>query len=231
MNKKEFSYPERFAVWKHHGEKCYLCEEPIRLIDSTCDHVLPEHLIEKPSELKKILKLLNLKPDFKINDYNNWMPSHLKCNQKKGKAPFRVTPLIQTIIDRLIRDTEVIRAIEHRFTKNSEKDKLLTQIMDGIASQTITQKDLENLFPGGRPTSDLDYTTIYDEVCLHLDPGRWKIVGRNGDIATVTDGLRGGITPVNQNPHMSWQCPTCWNYGPWNGARCMSCGMLSDPFD
>ncbi len=231
MKKRVFTYSERYAVWKQHGERCYLCDEPIRLIDSTCDHVIPEHLLENPDQLDSVLNELGLKSDFKINDYNNLMPSHVKCNQRKGTAPFRTTPLIQTILDRLIRDSEKVRAIEQGFTKNSKKDKLLFQIMNGIATQTITQQQIEDLFPQGRPTTDEDITTLYDEACLHVDPRRWKMVGRSGDIATVTDGRLGGMTPVAQNPHISWQCPHCGSYGPWNGNRCMTCGMMSDPYD
>lgn len=231
MKKHVFTYPERYAVWKHHGEKCYLCDEPIRLRDSTCDHVIPEHLSEKPEELSTIFAKLGLESSFEINDFNNWMPSHLKCNQKKGLAPFRPTPLIQTILDRLIRDSEKIRRIEQHFTKNSNKDRLLTQIMDGLATMKITQEEIESLFPKGRPTEDEDATTLYDEACLHIDPRSWRLVGRSGDIATVTDGKRGGRTPICQNPDISWQCAHCGHYGPWNGVRCMTCGMMSDPSD
>lgn len=230
MKKHVFTDSERFAVWKHNGKKCYLCDEPIRLVDATCDHVVPEHLLEKPKELSLILGQLGLDYRFEINDFNNWMPSHVKCNQKKGSTPFRPTPMIQTILDRLIRDSEKVRRSEQVFNAPS-KDRLLTQIMDGLARKKITQEEIESLFPKGRPTEDDDVATLYDEVRLHVDPARWKMVGRSGDIATVTNGNQGGITPVSQNPHISWQCPNCGHYGPWNGVMCMSCGMMSDPND
>jgi hypothetical protein len=231
MNKHVFTYPERYAVWKYHGEKCYLCDEPIRLVDTTCDHVIPENLLDKPEEFSLILEQLGLDCCFNINDFNNWLPAHVKCNQKKGPLPFRPTPMIQVILDRLIRDSEKIRRIAQRFTDNSNKDLLLTQIMDGLASGKIKKEEIESLFPKGRPTEDEEAATLYDEVCLHVDPRRWKMVARSGYIATVTDGRLGGMTPVCQNPHISWQCPHCGHYGPWNGVKCMTCGMMSDPND
>lgn len=200
-------------------------------METTCDHVIPEHLSEKPTELSSILEELGLDSGFEVNDFNNWMPSHVKCNQKKGRLPFRPTPMIQTMLDRLIRDSEKVRRIEQRFTENNKKDQLLTRIIDGLETETITQEEVEELFPKGRPIEDEDITTLYDEVCLHVDPRRWKMVGRSGDIATVTDGRLGGMTPVSQNPDITWQCPHCGHYGPWNGVRCMTCGMMSDPYD
>jgi len=230
MKKHAFTHIERYAVWVSHDQICYICRKPLLLEDATCDHVIPEHLLEKPEELSSILKKYGLESDFEINDFNNWMPSHLRCNQEKGSKPFRDSPRIQLILDELIHDSEKVRDIARRFIKNSKKDLILTQLMSGLDSGTITQGDIEKLFPKGRPTEDEDVMTLYEQVCLHVDPQRWKLVG-SSDIATVTDGKFRGITPVSQCPHNSWQCPYCGHYGPWNGTRCMTCGMMSDPND
>jgi len=230
MKKHAFTHIERYAVWVSHDQICYICRKPLLLEDATCDHVIPEHLLEKPEERSSILKLLGLNSDFKINDFNNWMPSCTKCNQKKGGAPFRDTLKIQLILDELIRDSEKVRHTAERFIKNSKKGLVLTQVMNGLENGTITWEDIEKLFPKGRPTEDEDVMTLYEQVCLHVDPQRWKLVG-SSDIATVTDGKFRGITPVSQCPHNSWQCPYCGHYGPWNGTRCMTCGMMSDPND
>jgi rRNA-processing protein FCF1 len=56
----------------------------------------------------------------------------------------------------------------------------------------------------------------------------WKILRKEGNIAYVTDGKRGGYTPINKTD-TSYMCPTCGKYGPWNGVICLSCGSQSYP--
>jgi hypothetical protein len=40
----------------------------------------------------------------------------------------------------------------------------------------------------------------------------------------VTDGARVGYTGANN----IMRCGHCGSHGPWNGARCLTCGMLDD---
>jgi len=53
-------------------------------------------------------------------------------------------------------------------------------------------------------------------------PAHWKIVSKEGNMATVTDGQRKGTTPI-KNHGDSFECP-CGHYGPWNGVVCLTCG-------
>ncbi len=231
MKKHVFTYEQKYALWMFHKKKCLLCDEPLRLGEATGDHVVPERLIDKPDELAGVKKSLGLPRNFDMNNYSNWIPAHIRCNQKKGTAVFRPTPLIQTLLDRLQRDASEVRAIEKRVVSNAVKDKLLGKVMVGLATDAITQTDLESLFTVGETHADEDIVALYDEVSIHVDPGRWKVVGTTGVLATVTDGKLGGITPTSDTPDHTWYCPHCGSLGPWNGVRCMTCGMLSDPYD
>jgi hypothetical protein len=80
---------------------------------------------------------------------------------------------------------------------------------------------------------DEDIQILEREVHLRIDPQRWRILKMDADreLAMVSDGKTGGITPVGQNPHISWWYPNCWYYGPWNGIYCLNCGCRSDPTD
>jgi hypothetical protein len=40
MSKHSFSASERYAVWLHHEKRCWLCEEPLRLLETTIEHYL-----------------------------------------------------------------------------------------------------------------------------------------------------------------------------------------------
>jgi 5-methylcytosine-specific restriction endonuclease McrA len=95
MNKKKFSQAQRYAVFTIHGEKCYLCDEPVSLRDVEIDHVLPESLLHDPVRLSKILDDFGLPANFNLNSYQNWKPSHGHCNRKKLDQVFKPTPMIQ----------------------------------------------------------------------------------------------------------------------------------------
>ncbi|VEF46950.1 Uncharacterised protein [Bacillus freudenreichii] len=39
-----------------------------------------------------------------------------------------------------------------------------------------------------------------------------------------------GFTPSSETPDMTFYCGVCGNPGPWNGARCMTCGNMDDSY-
>ncbi|WP_157628296.1 HNH endonuclease [Ensifer sp. BR816] len=83
MPRYTFSTVERFAVFKVHGPKCYMCGEPITLKTMQVDHVIPEHLLSDPNRLAANLTELGLPLDFDLNSYENWLPCCGSCNNEK----------------------------------------------------------------------------------------------------------------------------------------------------
>jgi hypothetical protein len=57
-------------------------------------------------------------------------------------------------------------------------------------------------------------------------PDHWKIVSKEGNMATVTDGERQGRTPI-KNHGDDFKCFQCGYYGPWSGVLCLTCGQRS----
>jgi hypothetical protein len=55
-------------------------------------------------------------------------------------------------------------------------------------------------------------------------PDHWKIVSKNVNMATVTDGKRQGTTPIKHHGD-DFKCFQCGYYGPWNGVICLTCGQ------
>lgn len=92
MRKYKFNTIQKYALWVAFGKKCFYCGEPLAFSDVTIDHIIPEKLLGKPSLLKQLLEdyeILASVPDFEINSYHNWVPSHgTKCNTRKGAHPF-----------------------------------------------------------------------------------------------------------------------------------------------
>jgi 5-methylcytosine-specific restriction endonuclease McrA len=228
MQKHRFTYIQRFAVWKFHGQQCWWCGEPLRVQESTIDHVLPESLISKPNELKKILAEYGLPESFQINDYNNWVPCHDSCNRSKSTTVFKPVPMILSALDRLAKNTEKVKAIEDQTKLNKKKDFALSKLMAAIETGLISKEEITAALADSELQSDEDIQILAEEYNLRVDPNRWKVIREQNGLVTVTDGRWAGITPICEKPDPSWICPTCNFHGPWNGIRCMSCGQISD---
>jgi len=233
MSKHQFTHSERFAVWRHHGQRCYWCGEPLRLQETTVDHVLAEHIQENPKELERLKVILNLSETFTINNYCNWLPAHDKCNKNKGAKTLPPTPMVLSILEKLQRDADKVRKIEEGVKANAKKDKALATIMVALEKGEINKEEILAALSDPDLPQDEDVQLLRKEINLRVDPKRWHIVhlDKERELATVSDGRLGGSTPVGPQAHHSWECPHCGSYGPWNGARCVTCGHLSDPYD
>src|SRR4051812_14466396 len=103
MKKYVFSHAERYAVWLNHERRCWLCLEPLRLIETTVDHVIAENLLEDNDKRMQVILQYGLPSSFNINGFENWLPCHNHCNQKKGTMEFPFVPGNRVILDRLMR--------------------------------------------------------------------------------------------------------------------------------
>ena len=54
------------------------------------------------------------------------------------------------------------------------------------------------------------------------------LIATLGNVATVSDGRFGGVTPTGDNPSENWRCPYCGSFGPWNGSICLNCNHRDD---
>jgi len=231
MAKYRFSHAERFAVWKHYGQQCYWCTEPLRLQDTTIDHVIPESLEEKPEEFARVRLQFQLPEDFRINSYGNWMPVHDACNRRKTNKTFVPAPILLAVLEKLQREAAAVREIEERVKANRKLDELIGKLLVAVEANALTREEILAAMADPELVENDDARAVVEELALHIDKNRWQVIHRNGDFATVSDGSFGGITPTSRVPDRSWECPHCGSYGPWNGVRCMSCGMMSDPWD
>lgn len=229
----QFSYKQRFAIWRHYEGRCYYCDHPIHFRELDIDHVLPERLLHAPAELARTIADFALSSNFRIDDYCNWLPCHSACNSTKGGRVPVVTPKLTEILHRCVRNADAVRNRVAQLEKEPKKEKLIVDLQTGLISGTITREELLAKLDELKKEEeqDQDYNLLQSEIHYHINTDRWREITVRGDIATVSDGRTGGITPLNLQPHHTWQCPHCFSYGPWNGARCLNCGFLSDPSD
>lgn len=187
--KHKFTYAERYAVWKHHGSKCYWCDEPLGIMDTTIDHFIPEYLENKPAELDKVRADYALSPSFVVNDYCNWLPSHARCNSvSKGSKLPKLTFLAIATLDKLARDAEVVRSIEHGLKNKIKEDKRFAQVMVGLQTGVQTnaftneqKKEMKALLEDPKLEMDEDIQLLRKEVYLDVEQHYIDFLNRNPD--------------------------------------------------
>ncbi|MCD7111668.1 HNH endonuclease [Rhizobium sp. DKSPLA3] len=225
--KHAFTDAERYAVWTVHGERCWLCEEPVAFSAVEVDHIIPESL-GGTEKLLAILEEFTLSQNFDVNSWANWMPAHRRCNGSKSGRVFKVSPLIQMKLERAADRAERAAKLHDDFLSDRALSVATGRIVRALEEGKLPERHrsrLEQLFyrhheenrepeRKGKPLEFAPGMTIVAE-----DNDRYMIRGRTGLV---------GMRPKGETLHPSWDCPNC---GPtsWNGARCTNCGHLIDP--
>lgn len=127
MSAYDFSAAEKWGIFTVHGSVCWYNREPINYRTMEVDHLVPESLARRPTELQKVLEALGLSADFDLNSYENWLPICGACNRTKSATVFEPTPLIQQQLKRA-RDGAV------RARKEAEKVVTDRQLANAIAA-------------------------------------------------------------------------------------------------
>ena len=139
MHKRRFSFSERLAIWEAYGRVCLYCEEPIVFRDLEIDHILPEDLQGKLSELKVWKQRLNLGEDYPINDFPNWAASHHGCNKKKGN---RISPRLLFFIETAESKARKARQFWQQYEAANNANKVLSRLRALIENGTITRQEV-----------------------------------------------------------------------------------------
>jgi hypothetical protein len=189
MSKHKFTYAQRYAVWKHHGSKCYWCDEPLGIQETTVDHFIPEYLESKPTELETVRSKYSLSPGFVINDYCNWLPSHARCNSvSKGSRLPKLTFQAIATLDKLAQDAEKVRSIEIGLKKKIKADKRFAEVMvrleAGIQHDAFTNEQKEEmrlLLADPRFEQDEDIQLLRSQVYLDVEQHYFDFLNRTPD--------------------------------------------------
>jgi 5-methylcytosine-specific restriction endonuclease McrA len=226
MAKHKFTAAEKLGVWQAFDGQCFWCGKPVAYTDTTVDHVIPETVEDKPAQLDEIRRTYGLGASFEINSFRNWVPCHGSCNSSKGSRLYGPSPAMIAYLEFVARKAESAANVARRATEDREKGRILGKLESALEANLITREEVMVLIGDLDPRPMIPGT----QPALQLLPG-WSVVRGGNGFVTVTDGVRAGIAPTDPNPHISWQCPTCGQFGPWNGVICLSCGQRSDPWD
>ncbi len=225
MSKKVFTSAERYAVFTAHGEKCYMCHEPVDLLSMQVDHIIPEALLEDPDQLLIALTTFGLPKDFDLQSFANWLPACGPCNNKKRARVFRLTPIIQTVLD--IAAEKAARAKE--LASRVDSDRAVAKAWVSIEKAAAEGRLSEALEAAIRQFVAFHTPNRANEVLampLHLTPFLEVLAEQNG--VRVVKGPYGvGVGPIVFDERSNFRCPSCGQVA-WSGARCVACGVMDD---
>jgi hypothetical protein len=217
LRKRRFSYPERYAVWICNGQRCWWCGQPLRLVEATVDHVLPESLLDDEDKRQAVLTEYGLAQDFNINSYGNWLPCHNHCNQRKGNSSPAFVPGNKAILDSLRATAHEAERIARSVSSNVAKDKVFKTVFAALEQQTITVHDLDELLDAF--VHDPAKAGVPHDVII-LDSGYWiprdqivregicrcernTCVGRNDKVYCY---FQASLSPWVVNSGLFWRC-------------------------
>lgn len=230
MSKQKLNTAQRQAIWTVHGERCYLCHLLCAFSDTEIDHVIPERLATL-DELPPILAALGLKADFDLFSYENLLPAHRGCNQRKSGHAFNPSPIIQHEIERAIEKRVNVEQLIEKTNKRRKKDKVFSDALILIEAGEVDKEDIQSLQMAELSLREFNAPFRDPERSdkpLMLTP-QLEII-RKEEYRTIVrhaSGRVGHAQPLEKKADWSWHCPNCGPTG-WSGAMCIQCGMMSD---
>ncbi len=243
--KYRFTPAERFAVRDAHGHICFLCRLPFGdYRDWEVDHLIAESTTA--DELAKLSRSLALPADFELNSFENWVPAHRACNNRKRSRNYSA-PMFLVFLEEARKAAPLGRKKAAAFKKAPKFEKVIAELEtfghDVLAISENRERILAIMAQYSQPTFAESTTGEVYELPLaddrsqafalmtltdSLTPG-WSVRSSNGHVTFVQhESGRFGYTTSEPRPDSSWFCGTCGQTGIWHGARCMRCGMLGD---
>jgi len=226
MAKYSFSDAQRFAIYVTHGEKCYLCSQPIDLSSMQVDHIIPESLLSDKDELEKALVSFGLSLDFDLNNYSNWMPSCGPCNRKKLATVFNPTPLIQAILQQAAEKSGKAQELAEKTVTRRQVMRALNVLKQANEAGELGDEIIQELQPLIEYQVEERVPNLQGE-SIKLAP-LYEVLSEHNGMKIIKGPYGIGARPSGENVHSSFNCPVCGSSGAWSGARCVVCGEMSD---
>lgn len=247
--KHSFTAAERWAVFTTQGARCYLCGRPVDFASMEVDHIIPERLIDEPEKFADVREAFDLPIDFDINSYENWLPSCRRCNGQKSSVVFAPMPIIAVQLNRARNKAPDARKVERRTVSDKKFGDALALVEMAVTTSDLLAQKLKpivQLYLDEHPDAvramlmerderagqisrfGLGFQTVPEPVLeLRLTPFATVLYRSSGtEIVATPYGV--GFRPTDPSPDPSFYCGHCSSVGPWSGARCLSCGYLSD---
>lgn len=232
MRKYNFKPAERYAVYKTHGDRCYICRELIDMTTFQVDHIIPESLSENPVELRRIINLLGRPDEFDVNSFENWLPACGSCNKAKGARPWEPSLLVQLALQQASEHAEAARTVACKVVSTRELSRAVNVLQRGAEQGFLTAGMKQLLVPltkdyavGRSAESDRDMVRLAPDYAVSL----YEILSDDGLIQIVRGPYGEGGGPSDRDREVSprMRCGTC-GLQYFNGPRCVVCGVMDD---
>jgi hypothetical protein len=170
---------ERFGVWKAWSGRCFWCREPVYFKDCHIDHLLP---LSAAGELADLITRYSLPSNFELDDYENWIPAHASCNQRKGDVLIDPSPAVALHFSAVRMNARVAKLIAETIDRDRRRALLLAKLEKAVSAGDITEADIQEILRG-LPVVVKKAVEVPDNR-IFLAPG-WEIVERQGGRDTV----------------------------------------------
>lgn len=215
-----FNDAERYAVYAVHGEKCYMCGNPIDLLTMEVDHVIPEWLVDHQERLLTILKGYGLPDNFELNSFANWMPACPRCSNRKRGRVYRPTLRIQVELEIAAEKAPEAAKLAAATAAHPAVTKALNTLKRACAEGSFTDQVREDVQPLVEFHAQVREPEMAGKPML-LSPTFGVVSEKDG--ITVFRSTAGPSGPHNEG----MRCGRCGN--PYfNGIRCVMCGSVLD---
>lgn len=144
MRKKQFSNIVRSGVWSAYNHRCFYCNKDIDWNDLHIDHIMPESLSDNPKELLKIIQSYQLPSDFEINKFQNLVPTHSFCNQRKSNTLFSQSTTLYYLELASQKVPRIVTEIE-KIQRRKNKGRLISNIETAIDTNLLTPEEIEKI--------------------------------------------------------------------------------------
>jgi HNH endonuclease. len=141
FRKYNFSFSERWAVFKAYGQVCIYCGNIVEWRDFEVDHIISESLLQEPDKFYTMIKEYGLGHDFSINSFQNWACSHQRCNRAKADTTFNKSRALHylTIAEKKAKPAQII----YNSTEKANKvNKILAPLRALIENGTISTREI-----------------------------------------------------------------------------------------
>lgn len=232
MTKYSFSSAERYAVFKTHGDRCYMCHHPIDMASFQVDHVIPETLLQQPSRLEQALRTLGRPADFDVNSFANWLPACATCNNNKRALVWEPSLLVQVSLQKAVAKADFARQEAEAVVSKRKVGHALTVLQRAYETNALTEEIKALLQPLVQDYAEL-HAPDADHDSVRLTPQYaaplLQLLADDGATEVVKGpyGVGGGPSSSERDIPSGMRCGVC-GYQYFNGARCVACGTMDD---
>ena len=225
MSLYKFTPTQRYAIYTVWDEKCYLCNKPIDLKTMDVDHIIPENMLRRPSELAEIFESYGLPKDFDLQSYHNWAAACSLCNNRKSGMVFSKSLIVQVELQRAAKSSARAASLAEQVLSNQTITKALNAIERfNLANKATTEVQFA-MDVLARFHKSVREPNISEEN-IRIVP-LVEVISKSNGIQIVKGpyGVGGGPTEIPL--YGGAVCPGC-GWAAWNGARCVVCGLMDD---